>query len=253
MMTFSSMLAWAMSVLLISVRVAMLFVVAPPFAGVPVPPLARVILVLTLAAGLIGNVAPLSVDLDIGSLAGAVLHEAVVGGVFATGLFAAFAAFQFAGRLLDFQIGFGVASLVDIATKNSLPLLGTLLSMLAAVFFFAIDGHHAVLRLLSLSISKLPPGSSISSLDAGPLLAQFGTCFSFGLILVAPVVLCLFLVDIGMAFMSRTMPQMNVFVMSMSLKVMVGLVVLAISVPFAGAAMHRVYDAMFDAWSKVIR
>lgn len=240
-----------MGVLLVSVRIAMLFIATPPFAGIPVPAVARVILIVGLAAGMVGGFNAPAVTLDLIPLAAAVLHEAIVGAAIAAGLFAAFSAFQFAGRLLDFQIGFGIASLVDLATRNNAPLLGTLLSMLAAIFFFSIDGHLALFRLLSLSLVKLPPGTGIGALDFGALAAQFGTCFSFGMILVAPVVLCLFLVDIGMSFMSRTMPQMNVFVMSMSLKVMVGLALLAITVPFAGGVIHRVFDSMFDGWSRV--
>ncbi len=243
---------WAMGVLLVAVRVAMLFIAAPPFAGIPVPAIARLILILALAAGMIGTAAPPVVDLNLPMLATQVLHEALVGAAIALGLFVAFGAFQFAGRLLDFQIGFGIASLVDLATHNNAPLLGTVLSMSATLFFFAIDGHLALLRLLSLSLVKLPPGTGIASLDLGALLAQFATCFSFGFILVAPVVLCLFMVDIGMSFISRTMPQMNVFVMSMSLKVLVGLTVLAVSVPFAAAAIDRIFNAMFDSWSRVL-
>lgn len=239
--------------LLVSARLAMVFIAAPPFAGIPVPAMARIIVVVALAAGLVGA-APQAVmrGMDVEALAAAVLFEVVVGGIFAAGLFAAFAAFQFAGRLLDFQIGFGMASLVDIATRNNMPLIGALLSMLAAIFFFAIDGHLVLLRLIHLSLEKLPPGGSVASLDIASVVAQFATCFSFGLMLVAPIVLCLLLVDFGMAFMSRTMPQMNVFVMSMALKVLIGLVVLAISLPLAGGAIRRVFDATFNAWFRML-
>lgn len=252
-MTAVSLLAWATGVLLVSTRLAMVFIATPPFASIPVPAMARVLLVFGLAAGMVGAIPPVTVaSLDVGTLLSAVLFEAVVGGVFAAGLFAAFAAFQFAGRLLDFQIGFGMASLVDIATRNNMPLIGALLSMLASLLFFLVDGHLALLRLIHLSLEKLPPGGSIASLDIGSVIAQFATCFSFGLMLVAPVVLCLLIIDLGMAFMSRTMPLMNVFVMSMSLKVLVGLVVLAILLPLAGGAIHRVFDTAFHGWHRML-
>ena len=252
-MALASFPGWAMNVLLVSVRIAMLFIATPPFAGIPVPAVARILLILGLAAGMAGSFSGPVANLSLISLGAFVLHEAVVGASIAAGLFAAFSAFQFAGRLLDFQIGFGIASLVDLATRNNAPLLGALLSMVATVFFFAIDGHLALFRLMSLSLTKLPPGTGIESLDVRALIAQFGTCFSFGVILVAPVVLCLFLIDVGMAFISRTMPQMNVFVMSMSLKVLVGVTVLAISMPFAGGAIHRVFESMFDGLSGVLQ
>lgn len=252
-MTAVSFISWATGVLLVSARLAMVFIATPPFAGIPVPAMARVLLVFSLAAGMVGTIPPLAIrGLDVFSLASALVCEAVIGAVFSAGLFAAFSAFQFAGRLLDMQIGFGVASLVDIATRNNQPLLGAVLSMMAAVFFFAIDGHLALLRLIHLSLEKLPPGGGIGSLDIGAVVAQFATCFSFGLMLVAPVVLCLLIIDLGMAFMSRTMPLMNVFVMSLSLKVLVGLVVLAIALPMAGGAVQRVFDSTFNLWHRVL-
>lgn len=252
-MTGVSFFAWITGVLLVSTRLAMVFIATPPFAGIPVPALARVIVVVGLAVGMVGTTTfAVPGGLEPGALLGAVLFEIVVGGVFAAGLFAVFAAFQFGGRLLDYQIGFGMGSLVDIATRNNIPLIGALLSALAAVYFFAIDGHLVLLRLVHLSLEKLPPGGSVTSIDLGSVIAQFATCFSFGLMLVAPVVLCLLLVDIGMAFMSRTMPQMNVFVMSMSLKVLIGLTVLAIAVPLAGSVIRRVFDSAFNGWNRML-
>lgn len=251
-MNWASYTGWAMSVLLTSVRVGVLFLAVPPFGAVRIPVMVRVVLVLVLASALVGPGGGLKAGLEPVSLIGATLHEAVVGGAIALGLFSAFGAFQFAGRLLDLQIGFGVASLVDLATRSSAPLLGTVLSMMAAVYLFAIDGHLALLRLVKLSLEKLPAGTGIGAMDPSALLAQFGSCFAFGFVIVAPVILCLFLVDVGMSFMSRTMPQMNVFVMSMSLKVLVGLFVLATSVPFANGVSRRVFENAFETLTGVV-
>jgi flagellar biosynthesis protein FliR len=248
----TSALVWATSVLLVAVRVAMLFIATPLFGAVPVPAMARALLVFGLAAALVGTTSLAPGDLEPLRLGAMVLHEAIVGGAIAAGLFIGFAAWHFAGRLLDLQIGFGVASLVDIATKSSTPLLGSLLSMAAAVVFFAVDGHVALLRVLALSIEKLPPSADFAALDFGALIAQFGTCFVFGFVVVAPIVLCLLLVDFGVAFMSRTMPQMNVFVMSLSLKVIVGLVLLAVIVPLMGGNLRRIFESMFDGWARLV-
>jgi flagellar biosynthetic protein FliR len=103
-----------------------------------------------------------------------------------------------------------------------------------------------------MSLVKLPPGTSLAALNIGALIAYFGSCFVFGFAIVAPIVLCLFLVDIGVAFMSRTMPQMNVFVMSLALKVVIGLVMLAIALPFAGGLVQRIFESIFNNWNQVL-
>lgn len=248
-MTAASFFLWAGDVLLTATRLAMLFVAVPPFAGIPVPAVARIVLIVGLAIG-VGSGMTFGVSaLDPMALVSALLHEVVVGGALAAGLFAVFGVFQFAGRLLDFQIGYGMAGLVDLATRNHMPLLGALLSSVATVYFFCIDGHLTLLRLFRLSLDKMPPGSGVLSLDPLAIVGQFAMTFSFGFVLVAPVVLCLLLVDIGMAFMSRSMPQMNVFMMSLALKVFVGLLIFAVVIPLAGSVIERVFEAMFHFWA----
>ena len=252
-MNSTALFAWALGALLASIRIGMLFVSTPVFGNVPVPKTAKVVLIVGLGAGFATQLNIGSINhIQAGWLVSAIISEVLIGGAMAATLIAGFAAFNVGGRLLDFQIGYGIAGLVDIATKNNMPLLGSVFSMAAVLIFFAIDAHLAVLKVIQLSYEVLPIGSSVFSLNLGHLIAYFGTCFAFGFAVVAPVVLCLFLVDIGMAFMSRTMPQMNVFVMSLSLKVIVGLIVLAISFPFAGSVIRRIFDSIFESWNQLL-
>ncbi|MCB5191868.1 flagellar biosynthetic protein FliR [Methylobacillus arboreus] len=239
--------------MLVSARLSVLFIAAPVFGSVPVPARAKIILIVGLAAGLASTVnVPSMSGFSPEWLISAMLSELLVGAAMAAALFAGFGAFHFGGRLLDFQSGYGIASLVDLATRNNAPLIGSLLTMLAVLMFFLVDGHLAMLKVLQLSFTAFPIGAGITSLDIGLLIAYFGSCFVFGFAIVAPVVLCLFLVDMGMAFMSRTMPQMNVFVMSLGLKVLVGWVVLAIAVPFSAGLVRSVFESIFNVWNKVL-
>ena len=252
-MNSTAFFTWGFGALLASIRVGMLFVNTPVFGNIPIPRTAKVVLIVGLGAGFATQLSIVSIDsVEISWLVGAVVSEMLIGAAMASALFSGFAAFNFGGRLLDFQIGYGIAGLVDIATKNNMPLIGSIFSMAAVLIFFAIDGHLAMLKVVQLSYTALPIGGSIFSLNLGSLISYFGSCFAFGFMVVAPVVICLFLVDIGMAFMSRTMPQMNVFVMSLSLKVIVGLIVLAISFPFAGSVVRKIFDSIFEAWNQLL-
>jgi flagellar biosynthetic protein FliR len=60
------------------------------------------------------------------------------------------------------------------------------------------------------------------------------------------------LVDTSMAMMARTMPQMNVFIVGLPLKIFVGLVVLALSLSFLMPLFERVFTNIFDGWLRVI-
>ena len=119
-MAAAALYSWAAGVMLISLRLAMMFVATPVFAGIPVPAMARVILILGLSVGFAGTAhVPAVLTVDPAWLLAAAIHEMVVGAAMAAGLFAGFGAFHFGGRLLDSQIGFGIAGLLDIATRNN--------------------------------------------------------------------------------------------------------------------------------------
>lgn len=246
--------AWVVAVLLVAIRVGMLFYMTPAFGSVPLPAQARVLLTLALSATLAGMLAHPAEGLALRPLplALAAMAEVVTGGLLAFGLMAGFGAFLFAGRLLDMQIGFGVASLLDPASRTQEPLLGVVLNLLAVFLFFAVDGHHLILRGLAWSLEKVPPGAFASRADLSAVCAMFGRLFATGFALAAPVVFGLLMADLALAVMSRAMPQINVFVLSMSVKIVAGLLLLALSVPAMAPVMKALFDAIFRYWQDVM-
>jgi flagellar biosynthetic protein FliR len=246
---------WLLTTLLVSLRLGAVMLMTPVFASLGMPLQVRVLLVLALSATLVSGMAPglvTTAAASAGNLALAAANELVVGSLLAFALFAGFAAFQFAGRIMDIQMGFGVAGLLDPATRNHAPLLGMLLNLTAVLTFFLIGGHHLLLRGLAFSLERIPPGSRLTALPIGTVVEQFGAMFVYAVLLAAPVMTVILLVDIGMAMMARTMPQMNVFIIGLPLKIFVGLVVLAISLGFIGPAFARVFDGLFTGWQKII-
>lgn len=253
-MTLAVDMGWILTVLLVAMRIAAALALTPLLAMGGMPGRVRLLLVLALAVSLTSALAvPAAVSVTtLGGLIAAAFGELLFGGLLAFGLFTAFAAFQLAGRTIDIQMGFGVASLIDPATRTTAPLLGTFLNVVALAVFFAIDGHLMVIRGLAFSLQHLPPGTPLATIDAGAVVAQFGGMFVFALALAAPVLIVLFLVDIAMAVMARTMPQVNVFIVSLPLKILVGLLVLAISVRFMGPLMERIFEQVFDYWQQLV-
>lgn len=253
-MTLGIDLAALASVFLIALRVGPLFVLAPVFGAAAVPLRIRILLGLAFAWVLAAAVAPgaAAPSLSPGSLIAAAATELVLGMALAFGVFAAFGAFLFGGRILDIQIGFGIASLIDPATRAQSPLLGTALNLLATAVFFAVDGHHMLLRALAWSLVRLPPGGSIAGLDPAAVGAQFGVVFSYGLVVVAPVAFTLLLLDVALAIVARTMPQLNIFIVAMPLKVGVGLLVLALTVRHLLPVMTQVFDTVPRYWDRLL-
>ena len=76
--------------------------------------------------------------------------------------------------------------------------------------------------------------------------------FTLGLMLVAPAVFAVLLLDIGFALVARTMPQMNVFIIAIPFKVAVGLLVLALSMRYISAATDKAFESVFRYWTNLL-
>ncbi|SFG89011.1 flagellar biosynthetic protein FliR [Duganella sp. CF458] len=244
---------WAVAVFLVSLRLSFLFLLSPVFSGLAAPVAPRVLLTLALAALLVagGALRPALPDYTLGSLVQGALGEAVVGITLSFGVFAAFGAFSMAGKLLDIQSGFGIGSVYDPVTRSGAPMFAAILNLVAVALFFALDAHHALMRGIAFSLQQVPPGAGLA-LPLEAVLAQFGLVFSMGLALVIPVMLCLLLIEIGLAVVSRALPQMNVFVISIPVKLVAGVSIFALCAPALEPAMGRVYASIFTFWERAL-
>ena len=243
--------AWLANVLLLATRLGGLLLTAPPLGAQAVPAAVRVALVFSLAALLTANL-PVAAGVDlsnVGSFIVAALAEFALGATMALGITFAFAAFAVGARILDVQIGFGIGQVFDPVTRQQLPVLSGALGQLAVVLFFVTDAHVAVFRGLALSIERFPPGSGWP-LDAAiaPVLHQASGMFTLGFAMVAPVVFCLALIDLGLGVLARNLPQMNMFVLGIPIKVAAGLAALALWLTASAGIVARINASIFSGW-----
>ena len=241
--------------LLLSVRIGMVLFMTPLIGAAAIPARIRVLALVGLSACLVLGIRPPlhAALLTVPGLLAALLNEAIWGAMLAFGVSTAFATFLLGGRVLELQMGFGVATLLDPSTRMQTPLVGLLLEMTGIAAFLSIDGHHMVLRALARSVSVAPPGSSPLDVPAAAIVTQFGTMFSMGITLVGAAATAVFLVDIGMSVVARLLPQANVFFLSIPVKVLAGLCVLALSAPITGPVLSRIFESMFIYWEALPR
>lgn len=251
-MTLRVDIAWLMTTLLVSVRVAAATALAPVFGPAQVPAPVKIFLSLALSAYVVSALtsAPLAIN-SLAELATAGLKEAVIGLAFGFGFMVAYAATQIAGRSLDVQIGFGAASILNPATQGLAPLIGSLFGMVMIAVFLALDGHHLLLRAVALSVSSMPPGG-VSGPDLSLVIEQSGVMFAFGLAIAAPVMFMLWLSDVAMAVFARSMPQLNVFVLSFAVKILLGTIGLALSIGVSRMIFSGLFDSTFRFWNRLL-
>lgn len=253
-MLFSFDTAMVVAVLLVATRFGALFILSPLFALLKVPVTYRVLFVLALSALiLLGLDEVHNVPSDMHGVMVGIAKEALVGMLMAFGLFAAFAVFQLGGRVLDYQVGFGVANLIDPVTNAQSPLLGTVLNVLGVMLFFVVDGHHMLVRGMVYSLEAVPIGQGFTELNMGAVVAQFGIMFSLGIAIVAPAVILLLLLDVALAISARTMPQVNIFIVGIPLKIFLGLLMLALSMNYMSPIMEKIFSSIFRYWEIILQ
>ncbi|MBC7380667.1 MAG: flagellar biosynthetic protein FliR [Burkholderiaceae bacterium] len=243
-MSVSIAASWLLAIALCCVRVGMVLVMTPLLGGAQLPARVRLFLVLAVAVVFSPqlNVGLLTASGDVPFIILMSVNEVIWGALMAFGLLCAFSAFMVAGRVLDLQIGFGLATLIDPMTRNSAPLLGVGLQMYGVVCFLAADGHHLVIRALARSWALIPLGASPSDIPFERVFQHFGVMFTLGVVMASAVMVVLFLVDVGMALGLRVLPQANVFLLSIPVKIVTGMCVLALSMQYLGPVMKKIFS-----------
>lgn len=153
-----------------------------------------------------------------------------------------FAALSFWGRLLDQQIGFMAAGMFNPTSNEQEPLTGTIIVLGATVTFFVLGLHHSWLNLVAQSFQWLPLGSALDLDWFWRAALSFGWLFMLSVGLFLPAIVGLWLFDICSALLSRTLPQMNIYFVAMPLKILLGILLMAASVPLIGDFVSRLNE-----------
>lgn len=237
--------------LLIFFRMTGLFVTAPVFGSAQIPPpvkiwLAAIMAILTYPLVAVGNeaLAP-----NLGSYAAAAAAELAVGIVLGLAAQVLFVAVQMGGLIVGQELGLTMANVIDPITNEQVSIISQFKLLLAILIYLAVDGHHVLIRAVVDSFGMIPlRGLS----PAPPELMELGDRMIVAMLQVsiqmaAPALVSLFLVTVALGFMARTVPEMNIFSVGFTLRLLLGMVIVALSIPvfrwvFSTAYEHHVFD-----------
>ena len=163
-----------------------------------------------------------------------------------------FVAISFWGRVIDMQIGFGAAGVVDPTNKNQEPLLGSIFVTAAICLFYLLDIHHEVIRALVFSFEVLPLGSNVFNANLPNLASLITIIFSAGFFIFGPVMILMWCLDIFIGLLSRTMPQMNIYFVMLPLKIFVGIFLLSIFSLQSRAIFERLFEQALRFWGRIL-
>lgn len=242
-------LAQAEMFFLVLVRLTAFTAVAPFFAVRNVPSLTRAGLGLLLAFLLFPTISAVTQNGDAwrspGLYALAVINEALAGlalGYIATLIYSAV---RVAGELLDIHMGLAMANLLDPQNAAPVTLLGQFWTLLGLLLFLQLDGHHILLLALRESFRVLPLGNlKFHGTLVGDVVRLLDNMMIWSVRLAVPVLVVLVVADLSLSLIARTVPQLNVFILSFPLKIGLGLLTLIVILPLVATAIGNLVNQM---------
>lgn len=138
-------------------------------------------------------------------------------------------ALQIAGCFVGQQMGFAMANLMDPLSRQQVSVIGQLKYLVGTWFWFYVGGHLVMTAALVESLEVLPVGTPVFSLlSAGGMRLWITELFMLSLKVVLPYFGALFLAEVGLGFIARTVPQLNVFMLGFPIKILLALFLLAL-------------------------
>ncbi|HEX5330487.1 flagellar biosynthetic protein FliR [Sulfuricurvum sp.] len=233
--------------ILLFTRFTALFMAVPIFSHMNIPISIKAAMAFFFTVFFFGALPPLHIPTDALSLTVAVLGEMLFGLAVGVVLQLAYHVITFAGGQISFMMGFSLASAIDPQSGVSMPIINQFLALLALMVLLVFDLHHWILLYASASISAVPLGGFMMT----PSLFQYimhamTNMFVVGFMIAFPITALSMLADLIFGMLMKTMPQFNLLVIGMPIKIAVSFVVLMVTL---GATLMIVTSQTQNAYN----
>lgn len=174
-------------------------------------------------------------------LAGAVCKEALLGLALGNMARLLFGAIEMAGFLEDAASGFGFVSLMNPASEHQSSVLTVFQYQLGLAVYLLANGHLMLLSTLAESFTAFAPGDVPLNGKMGLTIVPMVTeLFALGFRLALPAVGVLFVIDVAFGLVARMAPQINVMLIGLPAKILLGLFLISLLLPVLAAGVGQI-------------
>jgi flagellar biosynthetic protein FliR len=242
--------------ILILVRITGLFVAAPVFGRTNIPVQLKVGFSFFLAL-IFFNIVEIPEIVNNSSVYGYFLligKEFLIGIIIGYVSFLFFSSIYIAGQMIDMHIGFGIVNVMDPLSNIQIPISANFYFIISTLVFLIVRGHHQLIRGIFESYKYIPIGKSFLGENViDNFIRIFSSIFSTSFKIAAPITATILIVDLFLGILSRTVPQLNVFVVGMPLKIFIGLAVIMITIPAFILLLEGVFNDMGEEVLRFIK
>lgn len=240
--------------LLAATRSAAWLFVVPPFDTQLIPRQVRVGMSVSLGIYAAPMLATSEIPMETGPLIMAGGFQVVLGISLGFLVKMLFAAVQSAGEFIDVFGGLTVQPSLDPLSGQQASGFAKIYQVFASTLLFALGGHLLIMRGFIESFHAIGvTGLDFTSLET--LLVDNLAHFVLASVeIAAPLLAVMFLLEVGQGMISRAAPQMNVFLAIMPLKILIAIVLIAVSLPLLPGIVSGLVEAgVSDAMALVRR
>jgi flagellar biosynthetic protein FliR len=241
--------------LLVFVRISTIIALLPVFGSWSIPFQLKVGLSLLLSVILFGSVMSTAVQTEIAFSPGLfillIMKEVLVG--LAIGFVSSmlFTAVQFAGMLIDTEMGFGFVELVNPFTDEPVTVMGQFQVIIFTILFLLFNGHYFLILAIQKSFELVPlmGVNFIEDKMTVHIITMISNIFILALKFSAPIFVVLFLSGLALGVVARTVPQINIFFVGMPLKILVGISATIFALPMLSVLFRKAVEILIqDIW-----
>jgi flagellar biosynthetic protein FliR len=235
--------------LLMAVRVSAMLILFPGFGAAAFPRIAKIFIICVVSILVIMRSHPVIVPAFSDNLIFSlfVAKEAFLG--FFIGFFSQlpFVAVKSAGEIISFNTMFSMASVIDPTQESNATVWGEFYDIMGILVFFIINGHLIILKAIMYSFEKISVLDTIVMNQAvmERITGVGSSIFLAGAVIAAPVMLALFISNIGLGIVSRTMPQFNVFMVGIPMQIMIAFILIIVTIPVDAEIVRNIIQKMF--------
>ena len=185
-----------------------------------------------------------------------VMQEFLVGFILAFCVYTVFAVIYFAGQLIDQAVGFSMISVLDPVSQIQVSIVGNLYYFVISVLFVLTGGLDTFIAGIFYSYDIVPIGTAFivgNGVLISFLIDMMTQYFILGVQIALPIVGTIIIIDIILGILVKAVPQMNVFVVGVPIKILVGVFLLYITAPLLIGVYQMIFDYAISIFNAVLR
>ncbi len=151
---------------------------------------------------------------------------------------------QFAGALMDMDIGLSMVSMFDPVSRQQVGFTGTLYQYGMLLILMISGMHYYILKALVASFDLIPVGRVHFNMDAlmVTMLKLINDIMLLGFRIFLPIFAAMLLLNAVLGILTKVAPQLNMFTVGIQIKIIAGLSILFLTIGLLPQISSMIYD-----------